>query len=726
MTKQKSPGAARPRVPARRTREGNRWLALAGYSGLGLVCLLLGVAAFLVVAAPVDLVRDRLAQQVKSRTGRDLVISGPTSLSLFPRPAISLSNVAFSAPPEMGGEPTLVVQSLEAEVGLMSLLTGQASVNRVILTRPKIELRVDARGQRSWDLAPGADNSAAATGGNRQPQTAVRETSRAGGGTAQREALDALPPLTVTVIDGTVRYVDERSGAQHDMEALTLELAVGDGAGSVTAKGSLGWRGEKLALQGTLSQLRALLDQQTARLSLRVSGQPIEVTYDGAFGTSGGVALDGHMTLRAPSVQALGTWIGKPVAGRDSGPVTLSGAVKSSNGHTSVANLVATLGEASVSGSLTIETKGQKPHLSGALRLSQLDLGEALVAPTPATAGPPGQRPADQIDDLLKRDGATGKGSQARGSTTRTRGKGDWSDDAIDLAPLALADADLELSADSLIYKDMKTGPTRIALQLKASVATLTMGDMQLYGGRGRGLLTLDGSGQVPAIKADMKLDGVAAQPLLKGALGLDWLEGQGRIALTLSGQGTSERQIVETLQGRMEMATTNGAIDAVDVGKILRSVEQGRFSGLRSAPGDKTPFSELAGTFTISNGVAQNQDLRLVSPDMRVTGSGSVNLAARSLDYTVRPKIAAVNATTERAVINLSNVEIPVRIQGSWEKPNFTVAGQEQLIETVREIGKKLKSQDVEEALKGLLGGKGEGERVKPRDILEKLFKKQ
>ena len=141
-------------------------------------------------------------------------------------------------------------------------------------------------------------------------------------------------------------------------------------------------------------------------------------------------------------------------------------------------------------------------------------------------------------------------------------------------------------------------------------------------------------------------------------------------------------------------MATTNGTIDAVDVGKILRGIEQGRFAGLRIAPGEKTPFSELAGTFTIANGVADNQDLRLVSPNLRVTGAGSFNLPARSLDYTVRPKIAALNATTDRAVINLSNVEIPVRIEGPWDKPNFSVAGQEQILETVKEIGKNLKSQ--------------------------------
>jgi uncharacterized protein involved in outer membrane biogenesis len=48
----------------------------------------------------------------------------------FPRVAISLANVAFSAPPGMGGAPTLAVQTLEAGLGLMSLFTRQAGIKR--------------------------------------------------------------------------------------------------------------------------------------------------------------------------------------------------------------------------------------------------------------------------------------------------------------------------------------------------------------------------------------------------------------------------------------------------------------------------------------------------------------------------------------------------------------------------------------------------------------------
>jgi len=735
MTK---PRPVRPRAPAPRARKGNTWLALAGYGGLVLGCLVLAAATFLVVAAPVDLVRDRLVQQVKARTGRDLVVSGPTSLVLFPQPAIALANVSFSAPPGMGGEPTLTVGSMEAQLGFASLLTGQVGARRVVLTRPAIELRVDAQGRRSWDLATSKlppEVSAAGGGGSPSPPAAADTRRSEERSTNIAAALESLAPTSVRIVDGTIRYIDEQSGARHDIDALALDITMRDGAGPLEIKGSLGWRGERLAFEGTLSELRALLEERRARLSLKFAGQPIEASYDGAVGAGpGGLALEGNFSLKAPSVQALGTWMGKPIApGRDAGALSLSSSLTGGSGRMALANVAATLGDTTLSGDLTVESRPVRPYASGSLRLTQLDLGRILTRPGPASAAAPrqpnpaapsGSRQGDPIDDILRRNDTPAQAPQVRGFSKRAGGVADWSDDIIDLAPLGLADADLELSADSLIYKDVKTGPTRLSLQLKDNVAKLTLDEMQLYGGRGRGLLTLDGSGQAPATTADLKLVGVSAQPLLKDALGFEWLEGQGTITLALAGQGNSERQIVGTLRGKVDMATANGAIDAIDVPKILHGLEQGRFTGLRLAPGEKTPFSEFAGTFNIANGVADNQDLRLVSTNLRVTGAGSFNLPARTLDYTVRPKVSMTGGG-ERAVINVQNVEIPVRIVGSWDKPNISVAGQEQLVETVKEIGKNLKSKDVQDALKGLLGGDGQ-QPVKPRDLLDKLLKKQ
>ena len=65
-----------------------------------------------------------------------------------------------------------------------------------------------------------------------------------------------------------------------------------------------------------------------------------------------------------------------------------------------------------------------------------------------------------------------------------------------------------------------------------------------------------------------------------------------------------------------------------------------------------------------------------------------------------------------------------PLRIAGAWDNPDIEVTGKDQISEAIRQIGKNLKSEDVQDAIKGLLGG-GEGKRVKPRELLEKLLGK-
>jgi AsmA protein len=601
------------RIQARPSGQGNGWLGIVGYAALGLGCLLLAMATFIFVAAPVDGVRDRLVQDIKARTGRDLVVSGPTSLTLFPRLAVAFANVSLSAPPGMGGEPTVKAQTLEAEVGFLSLLSQNAAVRRLVLLRPVIELRVDAQGRRSWDFgaveAGRVRLAQAATGPLQAPYGRP-----APGGAQLAAALEKLFPTSVRVIDGTVRYVDERAGVRHEFGSLELELAANDIGGPLEAKGDFAWRGEKMAFVGALSTIRAVLEEQKGRLTFKLAGRPVEASYDGALDVASGLALDGLVSVKASSGRALVIWLGGQLdAGQpDPGALSLSSSLASADGRVSLSRLTATLGDTSLDGALTIETKGVRPHLSGNLHLSELDLGRILIRPGPPGAVPPAAKPqVDPIDDILRRTDAPAKAPQVRGFTKRAGGGLDWSDERIDFSPLGLADADLALSVDRLVHKDLKTGPSRLSLKLKDKVANITLEEMQLYDGRGRGQLRLDGRGQVPSTGANLTLEGVSALPLLKDALGFDWLEGRSTIALALAGQGGSERQMIETLSGKVDMATVNGAINGIDVGKLLRNIERGRFGELGASAGEKTGFSEFAGTYAIANGVAHNQDLR-------------------------------------------------------------------------------------------------------------------
>src|SRR5262245_12938506 len=255
MTDHRTPRPDFRRVQANRGRRGLSWLAIAGYSGLALGCLLVAVVTFLIVAAPVDLVRDRLAQEVKARTGRDLVLAGPTSLVLFPRVGLAFSDVSLSAPPDMGGAPTAVVQNLEAEVGLGSLLSRQIGIKSLTLTRPVIELRVDGQGRRSWDFA-WANPETVKLAQRPQAAPAVSDARRAAGARLLA-MLGQLAQVNARIVDGTVRFTDQRSGARHEAKSLDLDLVLGEAAGPLDAKGGLSWLGERVAFQANVSSVRA-------------------------------------------------------------------------------------------------------------------------------------------------------------------------------------------------------------------------------------------------------------------------------------------------------------------------------------------------------------------------------------------------------------------------------------------------------------------------------------
>lgn len=720
----------RPR--GKRRASGPRWLAAAAYVGVGAACLVLAAATFLLVAAPVDIVRDRLAQAVKQRTGRDLIIAGTASISLVPRIGVVFADVSLSAPPAMEGPPTLTAQSVDVEVGLWSLLTQQIAVKRLTLNRPVIDLRIDAQGRRSWDFAGGPKTTRLAQLGSAdglKGLVAQAQDQPAGDGQRVAAIFDRSMPSSLRIVDATVRYRDERAGAAREFGSVDLDIALSDVSGPVEAKGSVSAQGDKISLEARVLPLRALLAQEIAKLDLRVSGQAFEATYQGAMALAPAFALDGQASVKAPDAGALGAWLGRPLA-RDGGMLSAAGSMRVANGQIALSGLSATLGEVSLSGSLVFDTKTGRPYARGNLEVSQIDFGKLFLR-SAASAAPadaqPVIRPAGGQDGPLA--GSRRKDAEIA-SLPGKRARG-WSDQVTDLSPLALGDADVTLSAGQLLYKDLKTGPSRLALALKDKVATITLEDTQLYGGRGRGVLTLDGSGEIPVSGTNLALENVAVLPMLRDALGFEWLEGRGTLTLALASQGASERERVETMNGKVDIAVRNGAILGIDLPKIVRSLEQGRVSGLGAAPGEKTPFSELAGSFAIGNGAAQNQNLRLTSQQLQVAGAGTFNLPQRQIDYTVRPKITASPSGGQATVVNLAGLEVPVRITGPWDKPVFTPVLKDVLKssgpagDTLKQIGKNLKNPEVQEAVKGLLGG-GEGQqRVKPRELLEKLLKK-
>lgn len=745
-------------IPRPAPRRRSSFLGIIAFVLIGFAVLAgLGVA-FALIAPPTDLIRQEAIAAVKRQTGRDLVIRGPARITLYPTIGVSLADVTLSPPPGMSAPPTATMKRLDVALELMPLLSRHVEVKRLVLTRPTFDLRIDRDGRASWDMAAGttpqpmvrfaeartAPPGATVVSDARTPAQGfllAGAAQRAGGEGPSGAALASLKGLKlddVRIVDGTVDYTDERSGAQHRFTSIDTVLAAPSVTSAVSAKGDLDWQGESVAFDGSVSTVASLLQEKRAKVTIEVKSRTLDAKFAGALEIASGAALDGNVAFKSPSARALAAWLGSTLpAGEGFGPLAVEGRLKTSPGLVTFDNAEVSLDSMQARGNIAAATGGTRPHVKADLKITELDLnayigtrgtGGAIPA-KPAhrdapDASPRAQEPARatrppaSIEDLLQQP----PGPRVKGYTARSG----WSDEPFDVGLLDLVDADAKLSVGRLLFRDLKIGQSDVTLALKGRVAKATFERVQLYDGSGRGIVTIDASNATPALGANLVVDGVAAAGLLKDAASVEWLSGDGRVTAALTGSGATQRQLVQSLNGRVETLFSNGAINGFNIAKVVRGLGQGRLTGLSSTPSEKTDFSELSATFDVADGVAKNDDLKLLSPLLRVGGSGQIQLTERQLDYTVRPKIVS-DTSGQGGALDLSGLEVPVRITGPWSDPKFTPDLSKvdvgQATKAIEQIGKSLKGKDANEIVDNLFG-KDSKEGEKAKKLLDKWFR--
>ena len=119
-------GPRRPPPPPPRRRSG----LLLGIVYFFLAVLLAGGAgvAYLAFNPPSDFIRQRIADEVRSRTGRELVMAGPASFTFYPTIGLSLKDVSLSGPPGMDGK-LAQMQALDVSISPSALLSRRAEIH---------------------------------------------------------------------------------------------------------------------------------------------------------------------------------------------------------------------------------------------------------------------------------------------------------------------------------------------------------------------------------------------------------------------------------------------------------------------------------------------------------------------------------------------------------------------------------------------------------------------
>src|SRR6202022_4113378 len=170
-----------------------------------------------------------------------------------------------------------------------------------------------------------------------------------------------------------------------------------------------------------------------------------------------------------------------------------------------------------------------------------------------------------------------------------------------------------------------------------------------------------------------------------------------------------------------------DGVIRGLNVAQMIRSLTSGTLTGWQEGKEQTTDLSQLSASFRIDKGLATSSDLNLVGPLVRMTGTGTIDLAAKALAFRVEPKRVLTTEGQGRANDPVG-LGIPVVIDGPWSEPRIypDMAGildnPDAAYAKLKDMGKGLFGAGGGLSGLGGLGGSGSGDGSGQSDQLGKL----
>lgn len=626
------------------------------------VLKIFGFAILLLIAAVVlvpqffsmDDVTTVLRDEVRTATGRELVIEGEQSFSIIPSLTLQLNRVSLSNMASGSRDDMITMERLDVHIPWASLFSGELSVEKFVIEQPDILLETDAAGNTNWDLLQA---------GEAVPEESAGETP----------ALPAGFDISlgeVAIYGGRISMIDQLAGTEQYIEDLELIIELPSLRQDLQLKGGVAYMGETLQLVLTVSTPAQAISGEPFDVALQLGSRLLTLDYRGRI-SEGGAEVAGLLEVKGDSVKELLAWQGQALEAGESAfnAFELSSDIVFAGEALQLEALSAKLDALEISGNSRIELT-EIPSIKADINLGMLDVNPYL---------PP-------VEDNANETAAADAEAPAEPIV--------WDDTPIDLSALKSVNADITLRSSGLRARDIKLEENALHISLDQGKAKVALQKFSAYEGQGKGSVAVDASRSPYRISTDFDLSGIDAQPLLTDVVGFDKLMGKGQLNWQLKTGGVSQKDFVSALQGKLGFSFLDGAIRGANIAAMVRSAE-GLVTGDMSKVGldktfdkaSQTDFSEMGGTLVFTKGVGRNEDLTLSSPLLRITGMGTVDLPRTEIDYDVKARLVST-IEGQSAGGKAKGVGIPIDIKGPFHdvkiKPNLRKATEDKVKDTV------------------------------------------
>ncbi|ADU61698.1 MAG: AsmA family protein [Pseudodesulfovibrio sp.] len=690
----------------------NKYLKIGLIVFGSLVALFVAAAIILVATVDPNEYKAEIAQAVKENTGRELVFEGDIGFSFFPWLGLEVGPVALGNRPGFSPDAMIRINRAEASVQIMPLFSGKVAIGVIALDGFTANLAVDKQGVNNWDDLTAAGKNADKNGG----ATAAPEAQPAADGSGQ--SVKDLSVLGIEITNASLVYDDAMAGKKTAL--ANLDLVVGEVGDKRPFPFELAFDlvmdAPKINTRPRLAGTATYdIDAATLDISgLTLDALGMEITGLFFAKAKDGVSYSGEIDLARTSPRELMKQLGmeSPVTADPAVLEALDAAIKF-NGTADSASLESLrlkLDDTTVTGTGTVRNFA-KPAIEFAINVDDIDADRYMP---PASGG----------------QGSEAKAGPAAAGSAEPATEPDLS---------ALRDLDLSGRITVGKAKAMNLRVAEILCQILAKNGVLTVKPFtaKLYDGTLNAVSVLDAR-STPAIwREQATVSGVQAGPLLMDLTGKDQVLGAAVVKYDVTGAGLTPEAIKRTLSGTASFAFTDGAVNGINVAKMLRDA----FNTIKGRPtsGDepmRTDFAEMLGSAVITNGHIVNEDLLMKSPLLRVTGKGWADLPRDSVDYLATVTVVGTLKGQDGASIEeLSGMPLPIRAKGSLADPSISL-DMKALAEALLKDSFKEGTKGIEDTLrKSILGGgkttegatdgtATEPEKKKsPGDLLKKLF---
>ncbi len=671
-------------------------ILLAAIAGL---CFVLVVAAVLILPKYLDVqsYKPIIEKKVSEITGRDFTLGGDFNVSVFPWVGVSFADLQLGNPQDFGGGDFVKVKSFEARMKLIPLLSKKIEVKKFVLDGPQLTLTKRKNGQVSWEFPVK----------EKRPEKGKLQKPKGEEGSEAKTSDIPISSLEVgefSITNGNVRYIDEALGVTKEITGITLKLEDVSLDQPIALQFQADIDGKPLQLIGSLGPIGSQPGKGTIKLNLDIKalGQLAVKVSGEIMDAAGTPSFDMQFGLSSFSPRRVFEALGSnfPVKMADSTVLDKVAAdihVSGDPAHIAVSSGSVVLDDSTVKFDAQVKDFN-KPDISINVALDSINIDRYL---------PP-------VEEKNEKAQETTKSKTQKSGTISEGGTGTENTQPIDYTPLRKLVLKGNLQIGKLVAHGAKVEDVTMTVAGKDGVFQISPLSLGLYQGK----LDVKGDFDVngDAAKASLNILGndIHVGPLLRDSMKKDILEGNAHVDAQLSFTGESADAVKKSLNGKGEFKFLDGAIVGIDLAEMARNITSS-LGADKPKEKPKTDFAELNVPFTITDGLFQTQDTKLLSPLLRITMLGSANLVSEVLDFKVRPKLVAT-LKGQGDTSSRSGVTVPLLVEGTFADPKFSadlsaMASSDVVKEALRDPkGTAEKAKAVEETGKKLLKSFGFG----------------